>query len=56
MINGNKSYDKVYKYLFSNKRIFLQLLQSFVDEDFIREIKIDNLELIDKSFVYVKLT
>ena len=44
-------YDNAYKYLFSNKRIFLQLLKSFVDEDFVKEITLENIELLEKSFV-----
>ena len=44
-------YDNAYKYLFSNKRIFFQLVTSFVKEDFVTEITLDNIELLDKSFV-----
>jgi predicted transposase YdaD len=44
-------YDNAYKYLFSNKRIFFQLVTSFVKEDFVAEIILDNIELLDKSFV-----
>ena len=44
-------YDNAYKYLFSNKRIFLQLLKSFVYEDFINDIDIDSIEIVNKSFV-----
>jgi len=44
-------HDSAYKYLFKNKKIFFQLLQSFVNEDFIKEIKIENIELVDKSFI-----
>ena len=44
-------YDDAYKFLFSNKKIFLQLLQSFVDEDFIKDIHLDDIDLLDKSFV-----
>ena len=44
-------YDNAYKYLFSNKRIFYQLVTSFVKEDFVAEITLANIELLDKSFV-----
>ena len=44
-------YDNAYKYLFSNKRIFFQLITSFVKEDFVTKITLDNIELLDKSFV-----
>ena len=46
-----KDYDNAYKYLFSNKRIFYQLIQSFVKEDFIKDISLENIELMEKSFV-----
>lgn len=46
-----KKHDSAYKYLFKNKRIFLQLLKSFVYEDFIKEIELNHLELFDKSFI-----
>jgi len=48
---SKKSHDSAYKYLFKNKRIFLQLLKSFVHEDFIKTIQLENLELFDKSFI-----
>jgi hypothetical protein len=44
-------YDNAYKYLFKNKRIFYQLITSFVKEDFVKEITLENIELVDKSFV-----
>ena len=31
-------YDDAYKYLFSNKQIFLQFITSFVTEEFVKEI------------------
>ena len=34
-------HDSAYKYLFKNKRIFLQLLQSFVPEDFVQNLSVD---------------
>ncbi|HRX16056.1 MAG TPA: Rpn family recombination-promoting nuclease/putative transposase [Spirochaetota bacterium] len=46
-----KPHYNAYKYLFSNKRIFLQLLNSFVHEDFVKNLTEEGLELADKSFV-----
>ncbi|HRX16095.1 MAG TPA: Rpn family recombination-promoting nuclease/putative transposase, partial [Spirochaetota bacterium] len=46
-----KPHDNAYKFLFSNKRIFLQLLKSFVHEDFVKGLTENNLELADKTFV-----
>jgi predicted transposase/invertase (TIGR01784 family) len=51
MSEENRPHDNAYKYLFKNKRIFHQLLHSFVYEDFVKEIRVDDLELVDKSFV-----
>jgi predicted transposase/invertase (TIGR01784 family) len=45
------SYDSAYKYLFSNKRIFLQLLHSFVKEDFVKTITLKDIEPFDKTFI-----
>ncbi len=45
------SYDAGYKYLFSSSRIVCQLLRSFVDIPLVRDIRPENLELVDKSFV-----
>ena len=44
-------YDSAYKYLFSNKRIFHQFLTKFVHEDFSKSIRLEDIELVDKSFV-----
>ena len=44
-------YDSAYKYLFSNKRIFHQFITRFVDEDFSKKINLDDIEMVDKSFV-----
>ena len=46
-----KIYDSAYKYIFSNKTIFCQLIKSFVNEDFVKKINVDNIDLLDKSFV-----
>jgi len=50
-MKDKKPHDSAYKYLFKNKHIFLQLLKSFVHEDFIHEIELEHLELYDKSFI-----
>jgi len=44
-------HDTGYKYLFSNKRIFYELIHYFVDEDFVKKIRYEDIELVDKSFV-----
>ncbi len=46
-----RNHDGAYKYLFSNKRIFHQFLTRFVHEDFARSIRLEDIELVDKSFV-----
>ncbi|MBN1648187.1 MAG: Rpn family recombination-promoting nuclease/putative transposase [Spirochaetales bacterium] len=43
--------DRAYKYIFRNPDIFRQLLHYFVDEDFARNIKVDQLEPVDKEFI-----
>jgi len=44
-------HDRGYKKLFSNKVIFRQLLETFVAEDWIKDLDFDNCETLDKSFV-----
>jgi hypothetical protein len=44
-------HDKGYKQLLSNKKIFLELIKTFVQEDWVNEIEEDELLLVDKSFV-----
>ncbi|MBN2533438.1 MAG: Rpn family recombination-promoting nuclease/putative transposase [Spirochaetales bacterium] len=44
-------YDDTYKYIFSNKRIFLQLIKSFVTEDFVKDITLEGIDLVDRSFI-----
>jgi len=44
-------HDSAYKYLFKNKRIFLQLLQSFVPEDFVRNLSVDDLDTVSESYI-----
>ncbi|MGD9938593.1 MAG: Rpn family recombination-promoting nuclease/putative transposase [Clostridia bacterium] len=44
-------HDNAYKYLFSNRNIFHQLLVSFVGEDFVKGLRPEDLELVPASFV-----
>lgn len=44
-------YDNAYKYIFSNKKIFYELITSFVDEDFVKKLNPEKITLLDKSFV-----
>jgi len=44
-------FDNAYKFIFSNKRIFLQLIKSFVTEEFVKDITLDDIEFVSKSFV-----
>ena len=56
-ISGNEydavknKHDKGYKYLLSVKRVFLQLLRSFVDKTWVNRIDEDSVEFINKSFI-----
>ena len=50
MKNPNQ-HDKRYKKLFSNPILLRELLESFVEEDFIMELDFSTLERIDKSFI-----
>jgi predicted transposase/invertase (TIGR01784 family) len=43
--------DAGYKYLFSNRRIFHQFLTRFVDAPFVRDIRLRDVHLVDRSFV-----
>jgi predicted transposase/invertase (TIGR01784 family) len=45
------SHDKRYKKLFANKKAVALLLNSFVHEDFVKDLDFDTLERMDKSFV-----
>jgi predicted transposase/invertase (TIGR01784 family) len=45
------THDKGYKYLLSIKRLFVQLLKSFVDQGWAQNIKAEDVELVDKSFI-----
>ena len=44
-------HDSGYKKLFSNKTIFRELIQTFVDEPWVAELDFEQAETIDKSFV-----
>ncbi|MFZ4656164.1 MAG: Rpn family recombination-promoting nuclease/putative transposase [Caldilineaceae bacterium] len=44
-------HDSGYKRLFSNRTIFRQLIQTFVEEDWVAELDFDRAERLDKSFV-----
>ncbi len=44
-------HDARYKRFFSNPVLFRQLLESFVSEDFVRELDFSTLKRVDKSFV-----
>ncbi|AGL01389.1 Rpn family recombination-promoting nuclease/putative transposase [Desulfoscipio gibsoniae] len=44
-------HDKGYRQLLTNKKTFLELLQTFVAEGWVREIKEGDLTLINKSYV-----
>ncbi|HOJ10626.1 MAG TPA: Rpn family recombination-promoting nuclease/putative transposase [Clostridiales bacterium] len=47
----NNKHDKGYKHLLSTKRVFIQLLKSFVDQDWVNKIDEESAEKIDKSFI-----
>jgi len=51
VISFNNKHDKGYKYLFSTKRVFLQLLKSFLRQSWVHKIDESSLERIDKSFI-----
>ena len=44
-------YDRGYKILFKNKTLFRQLIQNFVDENWVKDLDFDSCETLDKSFV-----
>ena len=44
-------HDKGYRQLLVNKKTFLELLQTFVREGWVREIEEGDLTLVDKSYV-----
>ncbi|AKN29997.1 transposase [Clostridium carboxidivorans P7] len=44
-------HDKSYKDLFSNKELLVDMIQNFVKSSWIKEIKKDNIELVNKSYI-----
>ena len=44
-------HDSGYKKLFSNRTIFRQLLETFVNEPWVAELDFSQAETLDKSFV-----
>lgn len=44
-------HDKSYKEFFSNKEVFKTLIESFINKDILDGVNIEDLELIDKSFI-----
>ena len=44
-------HDSGYKRLFSNRTIFQQLLETFVDQEWVHSLDFDNCESLDKSFI-----
>jgi predicted transposase YdaD len=49
MNNAISRFDSAYKSLFSNPRIFYQLIRYFVDEDFVKGLKPENIKRLEKS-------
>ncbi len=50
-ININNPHDKGYKYLLSSEKVFLELLQSFVNVNWVRQIDSAAMTRIDKSYI-----
>ncbi|OCB00900.1 Rpn family recombination-promoting nuclease/putative transposase [Clostridium beijerinckii] len=44
-------HDKSYKDLFSNKELLVNMIQSFVESSWVKEITEDNIELVNKSYI-----
>ena len=44
-------HDSGYKKLFSNRTIFRQLLETFVNQEWVHSLDFDNCESLDKSFI-----
>ena len=47
----NNKHDKGYKYLLSVKKVFVELLRSFVKQDWVDSIEENNVVKVDKSFI-----
>ena len=48
---SHNPHDKGYKQLLANKKTFLELIRTFVQEEWVNEIDEDRLILVDKSYV-----
>lgn len=44
-------HDRAYKQLLANKKMFLQLLKTFLSEEWVKDVDEQNLMTIDKSFI-----
>lgn len=44
-------HDSGYKLLFSNRTIFRQLMESFVDQPWVKQLDFERAERVDKSFI-----
>lgn len=51
MANNKSDHDGGYKYLFSSAATFHQFLTRFVDLDFVRNLAVEDMKLIDRSIV-----
>lgn len=47
----HNKHDKGYKYLLGTKRLFVELVRSFVKEGWAEAIRPEDVELVDKSFI-----
>lgn len=47
----SKVYDAAYKLFFSNQTLFRQLLETFVAQDWVKQLDFDRCEKLEKSFV-----
>ncbi|WP_454055559.1 Rpn family recombination-promoting nuclease/putative transposase [Clostridium sp. Marseille-Q7071] len=47
----NNIHDKSYKDLLTSKDIFKNLIKSFINKSWSKEIKKENLELVNKQFI-----
>ena len=50
-----KEKDKSFKVLFEVKEQFIQLLKTFVEDKWVDEVNVNNIELVDKEFTTVNL-
>jgi len=46
----HNQHDKGYKFLLSSKRVFIELLRSFVKQEWVNDIDEANVVKVDKSF------